>query len=436
MSRNNDEVSEIIEIRVEVPNLKLGMYVSGLDRDWLETDFPLQGFPVREPADIQRVAQFCKWVVVDDARSIYVGKRARPNFGSMKTLSDPIALKLLDDLGYKTMRPPGRVSPRPVEYPPGIELAKELPRAIEAWKQAKVILQQIIAKAKAGKTFAVELLDTVVEPLVESAVRGADAALWLATLRRQSNYPLHHPLNCCALTLAICRYLGFPPELLIPMAKGALVMDVGMWRLPKNYYIEHEVSEASHLEHIHSHVLCGLEYLEACGMVDQDVKLMVMHHHERYDSEGYPRAVRGPRISLMGQILALADTYDAVCSRRTHKSASTPAQAQSVMYQERDLKFSHAAADTFLASLGVYPTGTPVLLSNGAQAVVSGQVRREKLLPKLVVVTDEDGQPLESCTEVCSKELLQEDPPIRIVRTLRPQEVVVPLESVQPKEAL
>lgn len=135
-------------------------------------------------------------------------------------------------------------------------------------------------------------------------------------------------------------------------------------------------------------------------------------------------------------ILALADTYDAVCSRRSHKPASTPARAQSVMYQERDGKFSHAAPDMFLAALGVYPTGTPVLLDNGAQAVVSGQVRREKLLPRLVVVTDEDGRALAECFEVNSKDLLQGDPPIRIVRTLLPQEVVVPLDSVQPKERI
>ncbi len=432
--KRNDEVSEIIEIRVEVQNLKLGMYVSGLDRDWLETDFPLQGFAIQEPEDITRVVQRCKWVVVDDARSIYIGKRARPIFGAMKPLSDPIALKLLDDLGYTTMRPPGRVSPKPVDYPPGIELAKELPRAVEAWKQTKLILQQIIAKAKAGKPFPIELLDNAVEPVVESAVRGADASLWLASLRRQGNYPIHHPLNSCALTLAICRYLGFPPELMIPMAKGALTMDLGMWRLPKNYYIENELSDSSHVDQIHDHVLAGLEYLEGCGMVDKDVKLMVMHHHERYDSNGYPRAVRGPRISLMGQILGLADTYDAVCSRRTHKPACTPTRAQSVMYQERDGKFSHAAVDMFLAALGVYPTGTPVLLSDGSQAVVAGQMRKDKLLPRIVRLTDADGQPLEECFEACSKDLLQEDPPIRIVRTLLPNEVLVPLESVQPKE--
>lgn len=434
--KRTDDVSEIIEIRVDVANLKLGMYVSGLDCDWLDTKFPLQGFVVQEPEDIQRVSEVCKWVVVDDARSIYIGKRARPVFGAMKSLSDPIALNLLEELGYKTMRPPGRVSPRPVEYPPGIELAKELPRAAEAWKQTKLILQQIISKAKAGKDFAAELLDAAVEPVVESAVRGADASLWLASLRRQGNYPIHHPLNCCALTLAICRYLGFPPELLIPMAKGALLMDVGMWRLPKNYYIESDIKEASHQDQIQSHVILGLEYLERCGMVDKDVKLMVLHHHERYDSGGYPRAVRGPRISLMGQILALADTYDAVCSRRHHKPASTPSQAQSVMYKERDQKFSHAAADMFLASLGVYPTGTPVLLSNDAQAVVSGQMRRDKLLPRLVVLTDEAGQPLSEFVETCSKDLLNQDPPIRILRTLLPHEVAVPLESVQPKEPI
>ena len=60
---------ELTEKQLKVKGLKVGMYVSRLDRPWRDTDFPLQGLYIRGQADIDHIAEYCHSVFVDEARS-------------------------------------------------------------------------------------------------------------------------------------------------------------------------------------------------------------------------------------------------------------------------------------------------------------------------------------------------------------------------------
>src|SRR5262245_50472459 len=61
--------------RVEATDLEVGMYVSALDRDWLETPFLIQGFLIETREDIDRVRQYCQFVYVDQVRSRRTGAK-------------------------------------------------------------------------------------------------------------------------------------------------------------------------------------------------------------------------------------------------------------------------------------------------------------------------------------------------------------------------
>lgn len=427
-------LTEIVEIKVDVDKLRLGMYVCRLDRPWVETPYALQGFLIQTPEDIAQVGQYCQHVYIDDQRSVHAGRRLlRIDYSYLPRMVRPEKLERLQRLGYRTMRGEERAAPQPVEYPPPIPLAKELPRARPAWKQARTLLNQIVARAKAGKTFDPEELDAVVIPVVDSVVRSPDAALWLVALRRAESYPLSHPLNCCAMLMAFGRYLGFPPEQLIPMAKGALLMDIGMWRLKQNYYIHRDAVDAGQREDIVEHVIRGLDWLEACGFHDFDARLMILHHHERYDDSGYPRSVRGVRITLMAFMLQMIDTFDALCSKRSHHVEETLSSAQRLLYKERDRAFPAELFEQFFHALGVYPTGTLVELSDGGIAVVSGQSPASRLYPRLIRLSRADGVVVDEFVEIESAPLVTLPVPIRIARTLPHGSTPVPLERIDPK---
>jgi putative two-component system response regulator len=72
-------------------------------------------------------------------------------------------------------------------------------------------------------------------------------------------------------------------------------------------------------------------------------------HHEKWDGAGYPNGLKGESIPLSGRIVALADVYDALVSRRVYKGAFTHVTARSIILEGRQTHFDPAIVDAFLA---------------------------------------------------------------------------------------
>jgi putative two-component system response regulator len=73
-------------------------------------------------------------------------------------------------------------------------------------------------------------------------------------------------------------------------------------------------------------------------------------HHEKFDGSGYPSGLSGEQIPLCGRIVALADVYDALTSRRVYKEAMSHEQAKSIILHNRGKHFDPDVVDAFLAA--------------------------------------------------------------------------------------
>ncbi len=71
-------------------------------------------------------------------------------------------------------------------------------------------------------------------------------------------------------------------------------------------------------------------------------------HHERWDGKGYPRGLAGTEIPLSARILSVADTYDAVRSRRVYKSTEPHEKAVGIILSERGKQFDPDIVDVFV----------------------------------------------------------------------------------------
>ncbi len=72
-------------------------------------------------------------------------------------------------------------------------------------------------------------------------------------------------------------------------------------------------------------------------------------HHEKWNGTGYPRGLAGEEIPVSGRLMALADVYDALISRRVYKSPMSHDQAVAIIVEGRDRHFDPEVADAFLA---------------------------------------------------------------------------------------
>jgi HD-GYP domain-containing protein (c-di-GMP phosphodiesterase class II) len=57
----------------------------------------------------------------------------------------------------------------------------------------------------------------------------------------------------------------------------------------------------------------------------------ILHHHERYDGKGYPHGLSGDAIPLAARMIAVADTFDAITSKRTYRDAKSPEEALAII---------------------------------------------------------------------------------------------------------
>lgn len=109
-----------------------------------------------------------------------------------------------------------------------------------------------------------------------------------------------------------------------------------------------------------THTTLGAETLSAALSKYPHAKFLQMArdiaatHHERFDGSGYPRGLRGDEIPLVGRIVALADVYDALTSRRVYKPALTHEVARSMIVAESGKHFDPEVVAAFVSAEGEF----------------------------------------------------------------------------------
>jgi len=362
-------------LKVNTTDLAIGMYVSGLDRPWLETPFVIQGFCVMDDDEIERVRSYCQFVFVDIMKS--------------RDQSHPL---------LKAARLNSRSSTPIKDIFPGRPL-KAYPNKPTEWKdesaQAWAVLDSLVDDVNSifehvsgGGSLNVIRLKKSVEPVVESMSRNPDACIWLARLKQHDQYAYQHSLSAAIWAVALGRQLGLPRRDLRSLAIGCMLMDVGKLRLdPILLTAKRSLSEAE-TESMRAHVAHGLRIVKDGGMMNQDVLDIVAHHHERHDGSGYPQGLTGDEIPAFARIASIVDTYDAVTSNRSHAAAVSPSEAIRMLYRSRNLDFQAELIEVFIQAVGIYPAGTIVELTTGEVGVVVSEYRTRRLKPKIMMVLD------------------------------------------------
>lgn len=132
--------------------------------------------------------------------------------------------------------------------------------------------------------------------------------------------------------------------------------DIGKIAIPDHVLLKNGRLSEHEFEVMKSHTTLGAKTLDAALQQFPQARYLRMArdialtHHERFDGTGYPSRVMGPDIPLCGRIVALADVYDAVTSKRCYKSAFPHDVAQSIILNESAAHFDPDVVDAFVAA--------------------------------------------------------------------------------------
>ena len=107
---------------------------------------------------------------------------------------------------------------------------------------------------------------------------------------------------------------------------AAHLHDIGKTGVPDAILNKTGKLTAKEYEIMKTHSMVGFSIISRLPVLD-DISIYVKHHHERYDGKGYPEGIKGKDIPLGSRIIAVADTFDALTSKRNYRDACSYEQA-------------------------------------------------------------------------------------------------------------
>ncbi len=220
-----------------------------------------------------------------------------------------------------------------------------------------------------ARTYATEwLLRANLEQLAESPDRAARyraAASLAKAVDARDAYTGSHSERVGEFAARIARRLGEDePAIELTRLAGSL-HDLGKLAIPEEILRKPgTLTDAERLV-LERHVQIGYRMLESLGV--EPIAEWVLHHHERWDGNGYPDGLAGEQIPLGARIIFVADAYDAMTSgseRGYARAALSPSDAVAELVRCSGTQFDPAVVDTFVEELGVHdPTADAVLAS-------------------------------------------------------------------------
>lgn len=349
-------------VKIHISELKIGMYVSKLDRDWQETPFLMQGFIIESLDDIDSVAQYAEHVWIDAVREEWIPPEQRGVSGP------PI--------------------PKINTYINKIDARKEHEAAVGVFRVAKKLTKSLLDDARLGGVINTEQAKATVKDCVGSILRNPDALIWMSRMRNEDEYTAEHCLNVCILSIAFGRHLGMSEVELEKLGLCGLLHDVGKMRVPQNVLNKREELTDKEFNIIKAHTVHGRNLLMSSPGIPNATVDVAYSHHERVDGTGYPRKLKAAGISDFARIIAIVDAYDAMTGDRCYSRAIPSTDALKRIFDERGKHFDERLALEFIKCVGLYPPGSIVELINGLVGIVLETNYRYRHLPKIIVVKD------------------------------------------------
>lgn len=369
---------------IAVEDLRLGMYVSELDRPWTDTPFIFQGFVLRQQDQIDALKKYCRIVYVDPEKSEIDGRPAAA-----------------PDL-----------APTTVEH--------EFAQARAVYSRNEEVVRDIFSTVRSGRTIDAERVEQAVYSMTDSVLRNPDALLLFSQLKVKGQYTLTHALDVAVYMVAFGRFLEFGRDEIALLGYLGLLQDIGKVRLPNELIEKRERLTEAEFALAKQHVHDSVEILRATPGLPPRLPELAKLHHERHDGSGYPDGLKGKDIGRIGSIAAIIDTFDALIAPRPYAQPLAPSTALSMLYKWRGTFFDTALVEQFIRCIGIFPVGSTVELNTGEVGIVIAQNAEKRLQPRVMLIRDANGQQLrpQKLIDLSRNPKASADEPYRIKRTL------------------
>ena len=201
-----------------------------------------------------------------------------------------------------------------------------------------------IEQMKMIKTMNEELLASK-EQLVKSYLETIEILRY--TVEAKDTYTRGHSERVSEYSVLIGKKLGLPQSDLKTLKIGGLFHDIGKIGIADSILMKTGKLTNSEYNEIKKHPIIGKNILSNASIF-QDIIPIVLYHHERYDGKGYPEGLRGNDIPLLARIVCVADSFDAMTSKRSYRDVLDYDYVKNEIKSQSGTQFDPVIATTFL----------------------------------------------------------------------------------------
>jgi HD-GYP domain-containing protein (c-di-GMP phosphodiesterase class II) len=254
------------------------------------------------------------------------------------------------------------------------------------------VVKDIDDSIERGHGLNADRIRGAVSSLVQAVLSDCDSMLQLATLRNYDEYASYHSVNVAVLSLALASMLTEDAQFLSALATGAMMLDVGRAAVGKEIVDKAGELTADEWEAMKRHSVLGAEMVATMPGIGKAGLVIVLEHHMRYDGAGYPARVTERRQNLASRIVAVADCYDAMTSRRSYSAPRAQDEAMNRLVADAGSALDPTIVRLFVDMMGMYPPRTVVRLTTGQIAIVLHPTAGAPFKPTVRMIAAPNGQ--------------------------------------------
>lgn len=391
---------------IDVAQLQIGMYIH-LDLGWMDHPFSMSNFKLKDEEQISKIKKIgLKKLRYDPSRSdceplpVTVAKPvAEPAKVEAEAVVNPSTCAKVKSVISKAER------------------LKQLNQAIDENERKYVIAsdtaKQVTSNILTAPQISIEQATLLVNDMVDTALMESDVAIHALNGNASSDKNFQHSLNITVLALMLARSIEMSKEDVRLLGMAAIFHDIGKAEIAYTVLAKKDPLTKSEQLHQEQHCEIGARMAQQVGLPVRVGKI-ILQHHEHADGTGYPKRLMADQTDPLARLVALANGFDNLCNPANPVLARSPYETLAHMYAHQRSHYDETLLKHLIKTLGIYPPGSIVHLSNGTYAIVISanpskplrpyvmlydpKVSREK--PHILDLRDEPNINISSCVRV------------------------------------
>jgi HD-GYP domain-containing protein (c-di-GMP phosphodiesterase class II) len=188
---------------------------------------------------------------------------------------------------------------------------------------------------------------------------------FMLNLQKADDYTYRHSTGVSMMAAMIGRWMKLPESEIPRLAMAGMLHDVGKLYISPAILQKPGQLLDEEYEQIKRHPELGYEVLIRQPEVDERVALVALQHHEREDGGGYPFGIKGSQMDLWSKIVAVADVFHAMTSKRVYREELPLYKVLRNMWVHAYGNMDPYIVHCFMEKLMIYLIGCDVVLSDG-----------------------------------------------------------------------